>query len=87
MASLWPEPSTVLYIKYKKINKKNNQGIDFTNISKHPLGNMSMIQSCTSQIRKTEFVSYGRPDERGRLSKHPNTEIFVGGRDVDEEIL
>ena len=44
MESLWPEPSTVLYIKYKKINKKkNNQGKDFTNISKHPLGNMSMI--------------------------------------------
>ena len=44
MESLWPEPSTVLYMKYKKINKKkNNQGIDFTNISKHPLGNMSMI--------------------------------------------
>ena len=67
-----------LYIEWKK---KTNEGIDFPNLS-----NVTPTCTCTSQIRKSEFVSYGRPDERGRLSKHPNTEIFVGGRDVDEDI-
>ena len=87
MESLWPEPSTVLYIKYKKINKKKKQSRNrFHKYIETPTRS-HVYDTCTSQIRKTEFVSYGRPDERGRLSKHPNTEIFVGGRDVDEETL
>ena len=52
--------------------------------------NISQIYQNTHSVTihvHHKFVSYGRPDERGRLSKHPNTEIFVGGRDVDEEIL
>ena len=60
-----------LYIKKKTNKEKKKQGKEFTNLSNASVTHSHVYD--TAQIRKTDFVFWSRPDERGRLSKHPNT--------------